>query len=157
MCIRDSWWDDLWLNESFAEWCSHFAQKRIVDRFGGIDPWVSFANAREGWAYVQDQMPTTHPIAADMVDLETVDQSFDGITYAKGASVLKQLVAYVGEQNFLAGVREYLTEHAYANAEFSDLLGALQKAVSYTHLDVYKRQGPGNPGRDRGAGAAGSP
>ncbi|MDK9352699.1 aminopeptidase N [Propionibacterium freudenreichii] len=133
------WWDDLWLNESFAEWCSHFAQKRIVDRFGGIDPWVSFANAREGWAYVQDQMPTTHPIAADMVDLETVDQSFDGITYAKGASVLKQLVAYVGEQNFLAGVREYLTEHAYANAEFSDLLGALQKA-SGKDLDGFAEQ-----------------
>lgn len=122
------WWDDLWLNESFAEWSSHFAQKRIVDRFGGIDPWVSFANAREGWAYVQDQLPTTHPIAADMVDLETVDQSFDGITYAKGASVLKQLVAFVGEDNFLAGVREYLNEHAFDNAEFADLLSALQKS-----------------------------
>lgn len=122
------WWDDLWLNESFAEWCSHFSQKRIVERFGGIDPWVSFANAREGWAYVADQMPTTHPIAADMVDLETVDQSFDGITYAKGASVLKQLVAFVGEEQFLAGVREYLDQHAFGNAEFADLLGALEKS-----------------------------
>lgn len=133
------WWDDLWLNESFAEWCSHFAQKRIVERFGGIDPWVSFANARKGWAYVQDQMPTTHPVAADMVDLETVDQSFDGITYAKGASVLKQLVAYVGEDNFLSGVREYLTTHAYSNAQFADLLGALQKA-SGKDLDDFSQQ-----------------
>ncbi|SER82617.1 aminopeptidase N [Propionibacterium cyclohexanicum] len=122
------WWDDLWLNESFAEWCSHYAQQKIAEHDGGADPWVGFANARKGWAYIQDQLPTTHPIAADMVDLEAVEQNFDGITYAKGASVLKQLVAFVGEQNFLAGVREYLSEHAFGNAEFADLLDALQKA-----------------------------
>ncbi|MFT8396028.1 aminopeptidase N [Propionibacterium sp.] len=122
------WWDDLWLNESFAEWCSHRAQQVIAGREGGANPWVGFANSRKGWAYLQDQLPTTHPIAADMVDLEAVEQNFDGITYAKGASVLKQLVALVGEQNFLAGVREYLHDHAFGNAEFSDLLSALQKA-----------------------------
>jgi aminopeptidase N len=122
------WWDDLWLNESFAEWCSHYCQQRVVERLGGTDPWVSFAGARKGWAYTQDQLPTTHPIAADMVDLEAVEQNFDGITYAKGASVLKQLVAYVGEEQFLAGVREYLSDHAFGNAEFADLLTALQKA-----------------------------
>ncbi|MFZ2625510.1 MAG: aminopeptidase N [Propionibacterium sp.] len=122
------WWDDLWLNESFAEWCSHYAQQRIAEQAGGPNPWVGFANSRKGWAYVQDQLPTTHPIAADMVDLEAVEQNFDGITYAKGASVIKQLVALVGEENFLAGVRQYLSDHAFANAQFADLLGALQKA-----------------------------
>jgi aminopeptidase N len=122
------WWDDLWLNESFAEWCAYHCQQRVAERLGGIDPWVSFAGGRKGWAYTQDQLPTTHPIAADMVDLEAVEQNFDGITYAKGASVLKQLVAYVGEEQFLAGVREYLDDHALGNAEFADLLAALQKA-----------------------------
>ncbi len=126
--VTMTWWDDLWLNESFAEWASHYAQQRIVAKHGGIDPWVSFGNARKGWAYRQDQLPTTHPIAADMVDLEAVEQNFDGITYAKGASTLKQLVAQVGEENFLAGVRTYFAEHAYGNTQLSDLLGALEKA-----------------------------
>ncbi|WP_316667426.1 aminopeptidase N [uncultured Propionibacterium sp.] len=119
------WWDDLWLNESFAEWSAYHCQERIADAHGGIDPWVSFANARKAWAYTADQLPTTHPIAADMVDLEAVEQNFDGITYAKGASVLKQLVAYVGQDDFLTGVRQYLNDHAFANAQFSDLLDAL--------------------------------
>jgi len=122
------WWDDLWLNESFAEWSAYHCQSRIVARYGGTDPWVSFANARKAWAYTADQLPTTHPIAADMVDLEAVEQNFDGITYAKGASVLKQLVAYVGQDAFLAGVRQYLDDHAFANAQFSDLLEALGRA-----------------------------
>ena len=122
------WWDDLWLNESFAEWSAYHCQERIAQRHGGTDPWVSFANARKAWAYTADQLPTTHPIAADMVDLEAVEQNFDGITYAKGASVLKQLVAYVGEDAFLAGVRQYLADHAFDNASLSDLLEALERA-----------------------------
>lgn len=123
------WWDDLWLNESFAEWASHFcqAQLRLADP-SRVDPWVSFANERKTWAYLQDQLPTTHPIAADMVDLEAVEQNFDGITYAKGASVLKLLVSFVGEENFLSGVRSYFTEFAFGNTELSDLLGHLEKA-----------------------------
>ncbi|WP_203567238.1 aminopeptidase N [Aestuariimicrobium ganziense] len=124
--VTMTWWDDLWLNESFAEWASHYCQAKIVDEHGGVDPWVSFANARKGWAYVQDQMPTTHPIAADMVDLEAVEQNFDGITYAKGASVLKQLVSLVGEEQFLTGVRAYFDEHAWGNTQLTDLLGALE-------------------------------
>ncbi|HSN42949.1 MAG TPA: aminopeptidase N, partial [Propionibacteriaceae bacterium] len=126
--VTMTWWDDLWLNESFAEWASHFAQGQMSAEFGGVDPWASFANARKGWAYSQDQMPTTHPIAADMVDLEAVEQNFDGITYAKGASALKQLVAQVGEEAFLAGVRSYFADHAWGNTELSDLLGALTVA-----------------------------
>ncbi len=122
------WWDDLWLNESFAEWASHWCQQQIVARYGGVDPWVSFANARKGWAYTQDQLPTTHPIAADMVDLDAVEQNFDGITYAKGASTLKQLVAFVGEEPFIAGVQQYFADHAFANTSLGDLLAALEQA-----------------------------
>jgi len=122
------WWDDLWLNESFAEWAAYYCQGEIAKRYDGDDPWTSFANMRKLWAYRQDQLPTTHPIAADMVDLATVDQSFDGITYAKGASVLKQLVAYVGEPQFLDGVRAYFDAHEWGNTQFSDLLGALEQA-----------------------------
>ena len=126
--VTMKWWDDLWLNESFAEWASHYAQSRIVEKHGGVDPWVSFANARKGWAYAQDQLPTTHPIAADMVDLRAVEQNFDGITYAKGASTLKQLVSLVGQDTFLAGVRDYFGQHAWGNTELSDLLSALETA-----------------------------
>ncbi|MDR0436249.1 MAG: aminopeptidase N [Propionibacteriaceae bacterium] len=122
------WWDDLWLNESFAEWASHYCQQLIVAEHGGVNPWVGFANGRKTWAFTADQLPTTHPVAADMVDLDTVEQSFDGITYAKGASVLKQLVAHVGEQQFLAGIHAYLKTHGWDNASFADLIDALQTA-----------------------------
>ncbi|MDN5726254.1 MAG: aminopeptidase N [Propionibacteriales bacterium] len=123
--VTMTWWDDLWLNESFAEWASHFAQSENDE-----DPdtaWAEFCNSRKTWAYRQDQLPSTHPIAADMVDLEAVDSNFDGITYAKGASVLRQLVAYVGRDAFLAGVRAYFAEHAFGNTQLTDLLGALEK------------------------------
>ncbi|MCL1838330.1 MAG: aminopeptidase N [Propionibacteriaceae bacterium] len=119
------WWDDLWLNESFAEWASHWCQAKIGT---GDDPWVVFANNRKNWAYRQDQLPSTHPIAADMVDLEAVELNFDGITYAKGASVLKQLVAYVGENEFLEGLRAYFAKYAWGNTTFDDLLDALSQA-----------------------------
>jgi aminopeptidase N len=123
------WWDDLWLNESFAEWASHFCQAKIREVFGtGDDPWATFTNNRKNWAYRQDQLPSTHPIAADMVDLEAVELNFDGITYAKGASTLRQLVAYVGEAAFLAGVREYFEKHAWGNTELTDLLVELEAA-----------------------------
>ncbi|MEQ0763059.1 ERAP1-like C-terminal domain-containing protein, partial [Mycobacterium tuberculosis] len=82
----------------------------------------------KSWAYRQDQLPSTHPIAADIPDLAAVEVNFDGITYAKGASVLKQLVAYVGLERFLAGLRDYFRTHAFGNASFDDLLAALEKA-----------------------------
>jgi len=122
------WWDDLWLNESFAEWASHFCQETIATRYGGTDPWAGFAAGRKAWAFRQDQLPTTHPVAADMVDLDAVEQNFDGITYAKGAAVLKQLVGLVGQADFLRGVHSYLVAHAHGNASFDDLLKALQAA-----------------------------
>ncbi len=126
--VTMTWWDDLWLNESFAEWASHFSLAKIHQADGGSDPWVGFCSGRKAWASRQDQLPTTHPIAADMVDLVAVEQNFDGITYAKGASVLKQLVAFVGEGPFLDGVKAYFTEHAFGNTQLSDLLGALEKS-----------------------------
>ncbi|MEZ5093794.1 aminopeptidase N [Nocardioides sp.] len=119
------WWDDLWLNESFAEWASHHAMVHATEF---TEAWTGFTNARKNWAYRQDQLPSTHPIAADNYDLQAVEVNFDGITYAKGASTLKQLVAWVGIDEFLAGLREYFRAHAFANSEFADLLSALEKA-----------------------------
>ena len=119
------WWDDLWLNESFAEWASHHAMTKATKY---DDAWTGFTNARKNWAYRQDQLPSTHPIAADNHDLQAVEVNFDGITYAKGASTLKQLVAWVGEDEFLQGLRSYFKKHAFANSEFSDLLSALEAA-----------------------------
>jgi aminopeptidase N len=118
------WWDDLWLNESFAEWASHHA---LVQATSYDEAWTGFTNNRKNWAYRQDQLPSTHPIAADNHDLEAVEVNFDGITYAKGASALKQLVAWVGEEEFLAGLRSYFRRHAFGNSEFADLLGALEE------------------------------
>ena len=118
------WWDDLWLNESFATWASVVAQVSATE-YGSA--WTTFANVEKSWAYVQDQLPSTHPIAADMVDLAAVEVNFDGITYAKGASVLKQLAAYVGFEEFLTGLRAYFKAHAFANATLEDLLSALEE------------------------------
>jgi aminopeptidase N len=119
------WWDDLWLNESFAEWASHHASVQATKY---DEAWTGFTNARKNWAYRQDQLPSTHPIAADNYDLEAVEVNFDGITYAKGASALKQLVAWVGEKDFLTGLRAYFKRHEFANSELGDLLGALEEA-----------------------------
>ncbi len=130
------WWDDLWLNESFAEWaCYHAA----VENTSYTESWTGFTNARKNWALRQDQLPSTHPIAADNYDLRAVEVNFDGITYAKGASVLKQLVAWVGIDGFLAGLRQYFKDHAYGNAEFVDLLTALEKS-SGRELDAWAKE-----------------
>ena len=119
------WWDDLWLNESFATFASVLCQ---ADATEYSEAWTTFANVEKSWAYRQDQLPSTHPIAADIPDLHAVEVNFDGITYAKGASVLKQLVAYVGLEHFLAGLRDYFAAHAFDNATFDDLLFALERA-----------------------------
>ncbi len=119
------WWDDLWLNESFATFASVLCQAEATEY---TQAWTTFANTEKSWAYRQDQLPSTHPVAADIPDLAAVEVNFDGITYAKGASVLKQLVAYVGLEHFLAGLRDYFRAHAFDNATFDDLLTALEKA-----------------------------
>lgn len=118
--VTMTWWDDLWLNESFATWGSVVAQSEMTEY---DTAWVTFANVEKAWAYDQDQLPSTHPVASDAHDIETVEQNFDGITYAKGASILKQLQAYVGRDAFFAGVRRHFASHAFGNATFDDLLG----------------------------------
>ena len=119
------WWEDLWLNESFAEFGGTLAQAECT-RFA--DAWTTFAVAQKTWGYRQDQLPSTHPIAADVPTLSEAITNFDGISYAKGASVLKQLVAYVGREKFLIGIRDYFAEHAWGNATLADLLRALEKS-----------------------------
>ena len=123
--VTMQWWDDLWLNESFATFASVLCQAEATEY---DQAWTTFANVEKSWAYRQDQLPSTHPVAADIPDLHAVEVNFDGITYAKGASVLKQLVAYVGLEAFLAGLRDYFRDHAFGNATFGDLLGALEKS-----------------------------
>lgn len=134
--VTMTWWDDLWLNESFAEWAAHWSN---VNATRYTDAWTTFSNLRKAWAYRQDQLPSTHPIAADMVDLDAVRVNFDGITYAKGASALRQLVAWVGEDEFLAGVRNYFTKHAWQNTELRDLLAELE-ATSGRDLSEWTTQ-----------------
>ena len=118
------WWDDLWLNESFATFASVICQSEATH---WTSAWTTFANLEKTWAYRQDQLPSTHPIQADIRDIEDVEVNFDGITYAKGASVLKQLVAWVGRDAFVAGVRSYFDRHAWGNTELVDLLTALEE------------------------------
>ena len=119
------WWDDLWLNESFATWAGTVAQAEAT-RWTWA--WTTFAQVSKTRAYRQDQLPSTHPIAADIPDIAAVEVNFDGITYDKGAAVIKQLVAHVGRPNFIAGVRRYFEQHAWGNATLGDLLAALEEA-----------------------------
>ncbi|MFJ1793994.1 aminopeptidase N [Kitasatospora griseola] len=125
--VTMEWWNDLWLNESFATFAEAVCQAEAP---GSKWPhsWTTFANQMKTWAYRQDQLPSTHPIMAEINDLEDVQVNFDGITYAKGASVLKQLVAYVGQDAFFQGVRAYFKRHAWGNTRLTDLLGALEEA-----------------------------
>ena len=130
--VTMDWWDDLWLNESFATYMGTLAQARAT-RF--TNAWTRFSQGQKLWAMVQDQQPTTHPIVADAPDTETARTNFDGISYAKGASVLKQLVAWVGEEPFIEGIRGYFRRYEYGNADLDAFLGALE----------------GSSGRDLGA------
>ncbi|HWU10355.1 MAG TPA: aminopeptidase N [Streptomyces sp.] len=120
--VTMQWWDDLWLKESFADFMGTFS---MVEATRFTDGWITFANNRKAWAYRADQLPSTHPVTADIRDLEDAKLNFDGITYAKGASVLKQLVAYVGREAFLEGARRYFERHAYGNTRLGDLLAVL--------------------------------
>ncbi|MBM9434146.1 aminopeptidase N [Flaviflexus equikiangi] len=122
--VTPIWWDDLWLKESFAEYMGAWASVAATEF---TEAWVAFTARRSAWAFQSDMRPTTHPIVADIVDLEAADQAFDGITYAKGAAALRQLVAYVGEDAFFAGARLYFSRHAYGNAALDDLLAALEE------------------------------
>ncbi|MFD8324636.1 aminopeptidase N [Streptomyces lydicus] len=122
--VTMQWWDDLWLKESYADFMGAFALVEATRFTGG---WITFANRRKSWAYRADQLPSTHPVTADIRDLEDAKLNFDGITYAKGAAVLKQLVAYVGQDAFLEGARRYFKRHAYGNTRLADLLAVLEE------------------------------
>ncbi|MFF5444630.1 aminopeptidase N [Streptomyces sp. NPDC012888] len=124
--VTMEWWNDLWLNESFATYTS-IACQAYHPESKWPHSWTTFANSMKTWAYRQDQLPSTHPIMAEIRDLDDVLVNFDGITYAKGASVLKQLVAYVGMDAFFKGVQAYFKAHAFGNTRLSDLLGALEE------------------------------
>jgi aminopeptidase N len=136
------WWDDLWLNESFADHMGRWAVSRAT-RWEDI--WVDFITTREPWGYKQDQLPTTHPVSATVPDTEAALLNFDGISYAKGASVLGQLVAWVGQDAFTDGIREYFRAHAFGNTRLADLLGALEVA-SGRDLTAWSRAWLQTPG-----------
>lgn len=121
--VTMKWWNDLWLNESFAEWASTIATAEATE---WTEAWTTFQAMEKSWAYRQDQLPSTHPIVATINDLEDVQVNFDGITYAKGGSVLKQLVAWVGIDAFFAGVSAYFKKHHHSNTELRDLLVELE-------------------------------
>ncbi|CAB4583640.1 unannotated protein [freshwater metagenome] len=131
--VTMSWWDDLWLNESFAEFISYLALAEGTRFKGG---WASFNSERKNWAYRYDQLPSTHPIVTDMVDIEAVKANFDGITYAKGASVLQQLLFHVGRENFISALQKYFAKHAWANTTLKDLIDELE-ATSGKSLDAW--------------------
>ncbi|MBT2505251.1 aminopeptidase N [Streptomyces sp. ISL-98] len=122
--VTMEWWDDLWLKESFADFMGSYS---MVEATRFTNGWITFANNRKAWAYRADQLPSTHPITADIHDLEDAKLNFDGITYAKGASVLKQLVAYAGKDAFMEGARRYFKRHAYGNTRLDDLLTVLEE------------------------------
>ncbi|WP_137658030.1 aminopeptidase N [Bifidobacterium moukalabense] len=121
--VTMKWWNDLWLNESFAEFTSTLATAEATE---WKDAWATFSSGEKSWALRQDQLSTTHPIVAPINDLNDTYVNFDGITYAKGASVLKQLVFYVGRDKFFQGINNYLNKHAYSNATLADLLAELE-------------------------------
>ncbi|KLO62948.1 aminopeptidase N [Dermacoccus sp. PE3] len=134
--VTMKWWNDLWLNESFAEWASTTAQAEAT-RWESA--WTTFGTSEKAWAYRQDQLSSTHPIVAPIRDLADVEVNFDGITYAKGASVLKQLVAYVGRESFTAGLRAYFAKYAWQNTTLPQLLGELE-STSGRDLSSWSKQ-----------------
>ena len=121
--VTMKWWNDTWLNESFAEWAAYYTSSQATKY---TNSWTEFTGARKNWAYRQDQLSSTHPIAVDMKNMQEVRTNFDGITYAKGASVLQQLVAHVGKDNFFAGLKKYFAKHAWGNTVLNDLLVELE-------------------------------
>lgn len=128
------WWDDIWLNESFAEYMGYQTLTEAT-RFTGT--WTEFGMERKPWGYDADQRPSTHPVAPDadaVPDTASALLNFDGISYAKGASALRQLVAWLGEKDFLAGINTHFTRHKFTNASLADFVDSL---AAHTDRDVH--------------------
>jgi aminopeptidase N len=119
------WWDDLWLNESFADWAAVWATAEATEFTAA---WASFTGLRKEAGYTADRSPATHPIRQQVLSVEAAKAAFDMVTYAKGASVLRQLAAYAGHEQFVAGLRAHFVRHAFANATLADLLSAVGEA-----------------------------
>jgi aminopeptidase N len=134
--VTMKWWNGLWLNESFAEWASTIATAEATE---WTEAWTTFNAMEKTWAYRQDQLPSTHPVVAEINDLEDVQVNFDGITYAKGGSVLKQLAAWVGIEAFFAGVAAYFQKNEWGNTELTDLLSELE-ATSGRELGTWAKK-----------------
>ncbi|MGL5829473.1 MAG: M1 family aminopeptidase, partial [Angustibacter sp.] len=118
--VTMTWWDDLWLNESFAEYLAHRAASEATEHRAA---WTTFLVHRKNWGYRADRRSTTHPVAGTAADTDAAVLNFDGISYAKGASALRQLAVWLGDDAFLAGLRAFISRNAYGNAELSDLIG----------------------------------
>ncbi|MEU3244310.1 aminopeptidase N [Streptomyces sp. NPDC006875] len=128
------WWDDIWLNESFAEYMGY---QTLTEATRFTDTWTDFGVTRKPWGYDADQRPSTHPVAPDpdaVPDTASAMLNFDGISYAKGASALRQLVVWLGEKDFLAGINTHFARHKFANATLADFIDSLAAA---TERDVH--------------------
>jgi aminopeptidase N len=131
------WWDDMWLNEAFAEYLGYRVTELASDEYA---PWIDFGIVRKSWGYTADRRPSTHPVAGNGIeDTAAAENAFDGISYAKGASVVRQVATYLGESTFLDGLRAYFEAHLYGNAEFSDLISAWTEAGAID-LDAWAAQ-----------------
>jgi aminopeptidase N len=130
------WWDGLWLNESFADWAAYWATASATPY---VNAWCDSASIQKRRAYAADQSPTTHPIHREVPDVAAAEASFDAITYSKGASVLRQLVAWVGEDRFLKGLRQYFNRFAWGNSDLEGLLGELS-AASGRDLEAWSHE-----------------
>ncbi|SHI27614.1 aminopeptidase N [Streptomyces sp. 3214.6] len=127
-----TWWDDIWLNESFAEYMGY---QTLTEATRFTDTWTDFGVVRKAWGYDADQRPSTHPVAPENVDDNaSALLNFDGISYAKGASALRQLVTWLGEKDFLAGINTHFARHKFANATLADFIDSL---AAHTDRDVH--------------------
>ncbi|MGO4244336.1 M1 family metallopeptidase, partial [Janibacter sp. RAF20_2_2] len=124
--VSPKWWDDLWLNESFAEYMAH---RCLVEATDYTEAWVDSTMSRKSWGYGAERAPSTHPVAGSPApDAKSALANFDGISYAKGAAVIRQLIEFIGDEAFLEGIRQYLGDHSFGNGTLADFLGAMEAA-----------------------------